>query len=344
MVPDVSGCPVTWGAWRSPAARSGRAGRVASTSSRRTRRPSTASPSHRPIWHASIRPPRTRPSSSAGRSSSSWPVSPKESILSAFDLPVIGRYFPEYESTIRSRLTVGVPSLAMCEHYVARADGAVPDRRAVAVHRAARAVRHRRLRLGRGVDDWSAGRPADLLPRRPGVPRRPRRRGPGRGRRDDEPARPPSPAVPPLDARDGRHPAVRRPGRSVRLQPQRRPARLPAVATPLPGRGPDPRPRRHRGRGPLARGRLARRRAGRASPRRAPRHVRRPGEPRGPRRRRPRPGTTPGTRRTGSSRSVSGAIRIASTGIYSLDRSLFRLAAPAATDRRLVPLRATAAL
>lgn len=26
---------------------------------------------------------------------------PKESILAAFDLPVIGRYFPEYEATIR---------------------------------------------------------------------------------------------------------------------------------------------------------------------------------------------------------------------------------------------------
>jgi hypothetical protein len=29
---------------------------------------------------------------------------PKESILSRFDLPVIGRYFPEYEKEIRSRL------------------------------------------------------------------------------------------------------------------------------------------------------------------------------------------------------------------------------------------------
>ncbi len=28
---------------------------------------------------------------------------PKESILRRFDLPVIGRYFPEYEATIRSR-------------------------------------------------------------------------------------------------------------------------------------------------------------------------------------------------------------------------------------------------
>lgn len=29
---------------------------------------------------------------------------PKESILSTFELPVIGRYFPEYESRIGSRL------------------------------------------------------------------------------------------------------------------------------------------------------------------------------------------------------------------------------------------------
>ena len=36
-----------------------------------------------------------------------------------------------------------------------------------------------------------------------------------------------------------------------------------------------------------------------------------------------------------------GAIRVASTGIYSIDRSLFRFVAPGATDRRLVPLRTT---
>jgi len=39
-----------------------------------------------------------------------------------------------------------------------------------------------------------------------------------------------------------------------------------------------------------------------------------------------------------------GAIRLASTGIYSLDRSLFRYVAPTATERRLVPRRATVAL
>jgi len=39
-----------------------------------------------------------------------------------------------------------------------------------------------------------------------------------------------------------------------------------------------------------------------------------------------------------------GSIAIASTGIYSLDRSLFRLVAAGATERRLVPLRTTATL
>ncbi|MGZ8514629.1 MAG: class II glutamine amidotransferase [Candidatus Limnocylindrales bacterium] len=39
-----------------------------------------------------------------------------------------------------------------------------------------------------------------------------------------------------------------------------------------------------------------------------------------------------------------GRIGIASTGIYSLDRSLFRFVAPAATDRRLVRIRSTVAL
>jgi glutamine phosphoribosylpyrophosphate amidotransferase len=39
-----------------------------------------------------------------------------------------------------------------------------------------------------------------------------------------------------------------------------------------------------------------------------------------------------------------GRVGIASTGIYSLDRSLFRYVAPGATDRRLVPSRAAIAL
>lgn len=39
-----------------------------------------------------------------------------------------------------------------------------------------------------------------------------------------------------------------------------------------------------------------------------------------------------------------GEIGLACTGIYSLDRSLFRFVAPAARDRRLVPIRTTATL
>jgi len=39
-----------------------------------------------------------------------------------------------------------------------------------------------------------------------------------------------------------------------------------------------------------------------------------------------------------------GRIGIVSTGIYSLDRSLFRFVAPGATDRRVVPVRSTVTL
>jgi hypothetical protein len=39
-----------------------------------------------------------------------------------------------------------------------------------------------------------------------------------------------------------------------------------------------------------------------------------------------------------------GRIGIASTGIYSIDRSLFRFVAQGATDRRLVPRGTTVAL
>ncbi len=39
-----------------------------------------------------------------------------------------------------------------------------------------------------------------------------------------------------------------------------------------------------------------------------------------------------------------GRIGVVSTGIYSLDRSLFRFVAPGASDRRLVPLHTTASL
>jgi hypothetical protein len=39
-----------------------------------------------------------------------------------------------------------------------------------------------------------------------------------------------------------------------------------------------------------------------------------------------------------------GSIGLAATGIYSIDRSLFRLVAPTATDRHVVPLRSTVSL
>ena len=39
-----------------------------------------------------------------------------------------------------------------------------------------------------------------------------------------------------------------------------------------------------------------------------------------------------------------GRIRIASTGMYSLDRSVFKYVVPEATNRKLVPLRRTATL
>jgi hypothetical protein len=39
-----------------------------------------------------------------------------------------------------------------------------------------------------------------------------------------------------------------------------------------------------------------------------------------------------------------GGIRLAATGIYSLDRSLFRYVAPGASERRLVPQRTSVSL
>ena len=135
--------------------------------------------------------------------------------------------------------------------------GAVPARRAVAVHRAARALRARRVRLGRRVAGRRrrgsrSYRDIARLPRRPG-PRR------GRRRRDDEPRSSTS-----AGRRGCRrstlagHPAVRRSRRPLRVQPQRRPARLQAPARDAIG----PQGRIHgradtRGRRALARGRLA---------------------------------------------------------------------------------------
>ena len=96
----------------------------------------------------------------------------------------------------------------------------------------------------------------------------------------------------------------------------------------LPGRRPDPRQGRHRGRDTLAGGRLAR-----GAP---PAICSRPstkrwaaGEPR-----RPEPGgrarSTPATRENPVFTFRLGRMRLLATGIYSLDRSLFRLVAPGA--------------
>lgn len=52
---------------------------------------------------------------------------PQASIMASFGLPVVGRYFPEYEAEIQRRLAPQRPprrrvsSRAMCEHYIARA-------------------------------------------------------------------------------------------------------------------------------------------------------------------------------------------------------------------------------
>ena len=157
------------------------------------------------------------------------------------------------------------------------------------------------------------------------------------GGRDDGGARPPAAPVAPLDADDARTRSRSTTRPAATLQPQRRPARLPAAARHLSRAGPDPRPRRHGGRCALARGCVARRRAagrtcsgalhdrfgGQANL--AVLAARRHAAPlRGQRR-------EPGLR----FRARDGSA-IVSTGIYSLDRSLFRFVAPGATNRRLV--------
>ena len=58
----------------------------------------------------------------AARSSSCSTREPKESILRAFDLPVIGQYFPDYEADDpRAEPREALASRPMCEHFVARA-------------------------------------------------------------------------------------------------------------------------------------------------------------------------------------------------------------------------------
>ena len=107
----------------------------------------------------------------------------------------------------------------MCEHYVARADEPFRLDELWPFTERLERYRDRRLRLGRGVA--RARWPDRFVPRHARVPGRPGARE-GRGGRDDRGARPPPPAVEALDARDRRYPAVRRPGRPLLVQPQRR--------------------------------------------------------------------------------------------------------------------------
>ena len=162
--------------------------------------------------------------------------------------------------------------------------------------------------------------------------------------RDDRRARPPASALASLDADRAGYPTVRRSGRPIRVQPQRRPARLQGTPRDLPRAGSDPRPCRHRGRGALARGCVASRRIGRPDARGAARSLRRPGEPRGApagRRAIPLRGQrresgllVPAGRRSASSRPGSTRWTARSSGSWR----------PTATDRRLVPLHTTVTL
>ena len=108
--------------------------------------------------------------------------------------------------------------------------------------------------------------------------------------------------------------------------------------------GPHPRPGRHRGRGALARGRVAagRVRGARCWRRSTTGSAARPTSPSWP------PTATPHHYAGNDENPVFafrlGRIGIASTGIYSLDRSLFRFVAPGATERALVRLRTTVTL
>ena len=86
-------------------------------------------------------------------------------ILRSFDLSEIGRYFPEYEREIRRRMRRRPDGARPRAYHRGRVRAlrrpirrAVPDRRALAVHRAARALRDGRLRLGRRLADGRRGR------------------------------------------------------------------------------------------------------------------------------------------------------------------------------------------
>ena len=310
------------------------------------------SPRNRP---PTSRPPRmgtTCSGSSTKRSPSSSNASRRKIDPALVRHTVVSRYFPEFESARSGAAShpesatgaATAPRIIAPDVRALHRPGrrAVPARRAVAVRRAARAVRDRRVRLGRGLA--RRRRPARPLPRRPGVPRRP-----GARRRRRASRRPPRsstcvgrrscrrstlPDTQPFDDPAGRFAF----SHNGDLRDYR------GAAGDLSRAGPDPRPGRHGGRRALARGRLARRRARRAPARRAPRPIRRPGQPG-----RARPPTATPHHYAGNGENPVftfrlGRIGIASTGIYSLDRSLFRFVAPGATDRRLVRQRVTVSL
>ena len=169
---------------------------------------------------------------------------------------------------------------------------------------------------------------------------------PGReavGRRDDVRARPPPPAVAALHADLPRHAAVRRSRRAASRSATTATCATTAPARDVPRAGPHPRPRRHRGRGALARGRLAPDEP--AAHLLGALHDRFGGQ-----------ANLAVLAADGSPHHYAGndenpvfsfrlgRIGIVSTGLYSLDRSLFRFAAPGATERRLVRLRTTVSL
>ncbi len=164
-------------------------------------------------------------------------------------------------------------------------------------------------------------------------------------RRDHGRPRPPAPTVAAVDADPAGHAAVRRPGRPLRVQPQRRPARLPGRCGRRTARraastaAPTPRSARAGSRmpgsadepvAPSARRRSTTGSAARRTWRSSPPTARRT--------------TTPGNGENPVFSFRLGRIGVASTGIYSLDRSLFRFVAPAATERRLVGLHRTVSL
>ena len=223
----------------------------------------------------------------------------------------------------------------MCEHFVARA--AEPFRLDELWPFTERLERYGIAGFGWGAawltPDGGSSRYRDIRAFRDDPGRDARRR-----HRDDERPRPSPPALEALDPQLARHPAVRRSRRAAsRSATTATSATARRAARRYRAAGPDPRPRRHRGR----RSAGSRTRWDEDDPPAArscdaPRAVRRPGEPRHARRATAPSPTTPATPRTRCSRSASGGSASPSTGLYSLDRSLFRFAAPGATDRRLV--------